>query len=100
MKLFSNIFTKLAVYKIKKELKKLGYSEKDLNIDPKKLSLEKIQQFKALFDKFLADNPHLQHLKEELNKDDPEVLIKHKQAIERWLQKNRKQIKSLLDQLR
>lgn len=100
MSLFSNIFTKFAAYKLQKELKKLGYSEKDLNIDPKKLSIDKIQKFKAIFDKFLADNPHLKHLKNEFNKDDPTLLIKHKQEIERWLQKNRKEIKTLLEELR
>lgn len=97
---FKNLFTKFAAYKIQKELKKLGLKEEDLKIDPKKLSLEKLQELKAIFDEFIKDNPHLKHIKKDLEKGDPEVLARHRQEIERWVQKNRKKILKILEELK
>lgn len=99
MKLFSNIFTKFAAYKLQKEIEKLGFSENDFKIDPKKISVEKLQKFKSIFDRFIEDNPHLKHLKKEFQKENPELLTKHKQEIERWIQKHRKEITDLLKDL-
>ncbi len=90
------IFNKLAQLKIKKELKKWGLDEAQLNIDVSGISPQDLAKMQKQFKSLIQKHPALKKLKLDSVPD----LLKHKKEIQKFLKDHQGEVQELLQTIK
>jgi hypothetical protein len=83
---------KFAQHKMKKELKKWGLDDAEVNVDVSGISAEDMKKMEQQFKAFISKHPRLKNLKLDSLPD----LLRHKDEIKRVLSDNKEDLKQLI----
>ena len=90
------IIDKLAQAKLKKELKKLGLDEAQLNIDLSGISARDLLKMQKKFQELVKKHPLLQKIK----LDSLPAILKHRQEIQKIFAQNKEEFQKLFQEIK